>query len=86
MFDVLNRLKNIEVGHFTRRRKLPHSTLLCAKIYVLTIHVLFELCDIIMHLILCQAVKAYNETQQATPLRQRSITLTTMETMHHKCQ
>ena len=27
MFDVLNRLKNIEVGHFTRRLKLPHSTL-----------------------------------------------------------
>ena len=27
MFHVLNRLKNIEVGHFTRRRKLPHSTL-----------------------------------------------------------
>ena len=27
MFDVLNSLKNIEAGHFTRRRKLPHSTL-----------------------------------------------------------
>ena len=27
MFHVLNRLKNIEVGHFTRRLKLPHSTL-----------------------------------------------------------
>ena len=30
MFHVLNRLKNIEVGHFTRRLKLPHSTLLFA--------------------------------------------------------
>ena len=27
MFHLLNRFKNIEVGHFTRRRKLPHSTL-----------------------------------------------------------
>ena len=27
MFHVLNSLKNIEVGHFTRRPKLPHSTL-----------------------------------------------------------
>ena len=27
MFDVLNSLKNIEVGHFTRWCKLPHSTL-----------------------------------------------------------
>ena len=26
MFHVLNSLKNIEVGHFTRRPKLPHST------------------------------------------------------------
>ena len=27
MFHVLNSFKNIVVGHFTRRRKLPHSTL-----------------------------------------------------------
>ena len=28
MFDLLNNLKNIEAGHITRRRKLPHSTLI----------------------------------------------------------
>ena len=27
MFHLLNSFKNIEMGHFTRRRKLPHSTL-----------------------------------------------------------
>ena len=34
MFDVLNRLKNTKVGHFTRRRKLPHSTLIVSIIQV----------------------------------------------------
>ena len=81
MFDVLNSLKNIEAGHFTRRRKLPHSTLLTNQ----------KLSSGSLHLVCCHVgeLKANRETQSQTCIKYnkqtRHVRLSTFESKTITC-